>query len=101
MERAVNFKSPLKRRKSPIESPEDRIKSQILEDMKDLIQRVSIANAQFEYEKDPDLIDANIYELESLKARYRYLYKKARELGVSCKKIEIGFYVEREEDIMG
>ncbi len=38
----------------------------------------------FENEKDPDLIDACLYQKELLQARYRYLLKKAKRL-CSCK----------------
>lgn len=34
----------------------------------------------FENEKDPDLIDACLYQKELLQARYRYLLKKIRRL---------------------
>jgi hypothetical protein len=36
------------------------------------------ARARFELEEDPLLIEASIYELESLKARYSYLIKLAK-----------------------
>ena len=35
-------------------------------------------------ESDSDLIEACIYEMEALRARYRYLLKAAREQGITA-----------------
>jgi len=35
-------------------------------------------------ESDSDLIEACIYEMEALRARYRYLLKAAREQGLTA-----------------
>lgn len=43
------------------------------------------ASSRFEFENDPDLIECNIYEMQSLSARYRYLLREARRLGLSKK----------------
>ena len=39
---------------------------------------------RFQMENDPDLIEGCIYELESLRAQYRYLLRTARQQGVTC-----------------
>ena len=39
---------------------------------------------RFQMESDPDLIEGCIYELESLRAQYRYLLRTAREQGITC-----------------
>ncbi len=40
---------------------------------------------RFAMETDPDLIESCIYELEALRARYRYLLRTAREQGITCR----------------
>ena len=42
------------------------------------------AYAGFDDATDPDLIEGCIYELESLRAQYRYLLRQAREQGIVC-----------------
>jgi|GEM_PF-4347486 len=39
---------------------------------------------RFNHESDSDLVEACIYEMEALRARYRYLLKTARLKGFSC-----------------
>ncbi|MBR5524105.1 MAG: DUF2508 family protein [Clostridia bacterium] len=45
---------------------------------------IDVAQNRFSQETDPDLIEGCIYELESLRAQYRYLLRTAREQGVTC-----------------
>ena len=45
---------------------------------------INQAQNRFEQETDPDLVEAAIYELQSLRAQYRYLLRIAREQGVTC-----------------
>ena len=39
---------------------------------------------RFHMESDPDLIEGCIFELEALRAQYRYLLRTARQSGVTC-----------------
>ena len=69
-----NFKLTVleKVRKTPVEpTPEEKLIGDIRE--------IDTAYARFEYEEDADLVEAAIYELEALKARYRYLLRIAKE----------------------
>lgn len=50
-----------------------------LEEIREVCRRLDAANRRFSLESDPDLIEACIFEQESLRARYRYLLRKARE----------------------
>ncbi|MCL2023350.1 MAG: YaaL family protein [Oscillospiraceae bacterium] len=50
----------------------------LLEDIRAVCRQMDAARARFEMEQDEDLVESSIYELESLKARYRYLIKKAK-----------------------
>lgn len=56
--------------------------------------RLDNAYARFEYEQNDDLLDAVIYEIQSLRAHYRYLLKRARAMGVECGKVRV---FQREE----
>lgn len=40
------------------------------------------ATAMFEFQSDPDLVESCIYEIQALTARYRYLLREARRLGI-------------------
>lgn len=44
-------------------------------------QELRGAYARFNYVSAPELIEASIYEIESLKARYNYLLRCIKELG--------------------
>lgn len=50
-----------------------------LSEIREVCRLLDLANRRFEMEQDPDLIEACIYEQESLRARYRYLLRMARE----------------------
>lgn len=45
---------------------------------------IDAAQSRFEQESDPDLIEAAIYEMQSLRAKYRYLLRMARTQGIRC-----------------
>lgn len=45
---------------------------------------IDAAQSRFEQEVDPDLIEAAIYEMQSLRAKYRYLLRTARSEGIYC-----------------
>ena len=45
---------------------------------------IDAAQSRFVQETDADLIEASIYELQSLRAKYRYFLRMARMEGVVC-----------------
>jgi len=51
-----------------------------IETVRESLETVS---AHFEYQSDPDLVEACIYEMKSLSARYRYLIREAKKLGIT------------------
>lgn len=53
--------------------------------IRDICGRIDAVQSRFEMETDPDLIEGCIYELESLRAQYRYLLKTARQQGITCR----------------
>lgn len=50
-----------------------------LAEIREVCRRLDLAQQRFSMERDPDLIEACIYEQEALRARYRYLLRVARE----------------------
>lgn len=54
-------------------------KQQILDEIKEVSRRLACVERWFEMESDSDMIEACIYERESLCARYRCLLRKARQ----------------------
>ena len=52
--------------------------------IRDTCRRMDNAKLRFEMESDSDLIEACIYEMESLRARYRYLLRMARMQGITA-----------------
>ena len=56
----------------------------IIEAIRDVCAQIDAVQSRFELESDQDLIEADIYELQSLRARYRYLLRMARSGGIVC-----------------
>lgn len=54
----------------------------ILEDIRNVSRMINEAYERFEFESDSDLVEATVYELEALKARYRYLLRLAKAKGI-------------------
>lgn len=54
----------------------------LVEELRDILEQISFNERWFQLECDENLIDACIYEGESLRARYRYLLMKARSMGI-------------------
>lgn len=59
------------------------VKSDLLEQIDSVRQKLETVASHFEIQSDPDLIEANIYETKSLSARYRYLLREAHKQGVT------------------
>ena len=57
---------------------------EIHEAIREVCTRLEMVNSRFEMESDSDLIEACIYEMESLRARYRYLLRTAKNRGVKA-----------------
>ncbi len=53
--------------------------------IRDVCARIDNVQSRFSMENDPDLIEGCIFELEALRAQYRYLLRTAREQGISCR----------------
>ena len=58
--------------------------NEVLAAIREVCSQLENANMRFEMERDSDLIEACIYEIESLRARYRYLLRLAKKQGVKA-----------------
>lgn len=56
----------------------------VLEEIKEVSRLLAHNERWFQLEEDKNLIEACIYQRESLRARYRYLLELARKQGVSA-----------------
>lgn len=61
----------------------------VLLQIRDTSRRLESAYSRFENESNEDLLDSIIYEIQSLKALYRYLIKQAKEKGIECAEISV------------
>lgn len=57
---------------------------QLIEDIADVRLKLQSAQCRFDYALDDEMVDATIYEIESLESRYGYLLKQAKSRGVFC-----------------
>lgn len=55
-----------------------------IEAIREVCARIENVQSRFAFETDPDLIEGCIFELESLRAQYRYLLRSAREQQITC-----------------
>lgn len=72
-----------------IRKPVPPVQDSILTQIRETSLRLDNAYKRFENECNEDLIDSIIYEIQSLKALYRYLLKLAKEKGVECADISV------------
>ena len=64
---------------------EEKAPHPIIVSIRQVCAAIDVAQNRFEQETDSDLIEGCIYELESLRAQYRYLLRTAHEQGITCK----------------
>ena len=57
----------------------DNKRDKILEEIKLVKSQLHNASTRFDLESDSDLVEATIYEMEALKAKYRHLLKLAKQ----------------------
>lgn len=69
--------------RSAILKPEQST-NEVLTAIREVCSQLENANMRFALEKDSDLIEACIFEIESLRARYRYLLRLAKKQGVKA-----------------
>ncbi len=72
-----------------IRKPVKPTQNSILAQIREISRKLETAYSRFENECNEDLLDSIIYEIQSLKALYRYLLKLAKENGVECADIAV------------
>jgi len=50
-------------------------------ELDEILTLIGNIEANYQHIDNNDLIESNIYELNSLRAKYKYLFKEAKELG--------------------
>ena len=60
----------------------EKFSRDILEEMKEVLRRKACNERWFQLESDEDLVEACVFESRELEARYRYLLRQARLLGL-------------------
>ena len=79
MEKKIRLLSAEKLRAKESETPEQKL----LNEIREVCRKIETAYENFGYEQDDDLVEAAIYEIEALKARYRYLLRLAKSQNVT------------------
>ena len=64
-------------------------KNELMLQIRDTSQKLEAAYSRFENESNEDLLDSIIFEIQSLKALYRYLIKQAKKEGLQCGEISV------------
>ena len=72
-----------------IKKPVSRTDDSLVIQIRETSQKLESAYSRFENELNEDLLDSIIYEIQSLKALYRYLLKRAKECGIECAEISV------------
>lgn len=72
-----------------IRKPVVPVTDSLVMQIRDTSQKLESAYSRFENETNEDLLDSIIYEIQSLKALYRYLLKRAKECGIECAEISV------------
>lgn len=62
----------------------DELPDPVIAAIREVCEQMNLVENRFSLETDPDLIEGCIFEMESLRARYRYLLRQARDQGISC-----------------
>lgn len=68
----------------PIFKPKEPVTDEaqeLLDALKATKLALDMARLDFEYAREPELIEASVYEVNALQARYNYLLRRAREEG--------------------
>lgn len=61
----------------------EETENRLLNEIETVRLRLETVAAHFECQSDPDLVEACIYEMKSLSARYRFLLREAKKLGIT------------------
>ncbi|SMC72204.1 DUF2508 family protein [Papillibacter cinnamivorans] len=80
------------------ETEEETERRELLLSLKDTQRLIRQAYLEFNTAKDPELIEACVYEINSLQARYAYLLRRIKECGGAAPELLGSWGRPREED---
>lgn len=72
---------------SKVSPPKNLDKNSYKDEIKLISAQIACLDTWFQLEEDSDLVEACIYQRESLNARYRYFLKKAKESEIQVSSI--------------
>jgi len=64
-------------------------KKQLLADIEDALSDLRYAKSCFETAKDPEMIEACIFEIKSAEARYSFLLRKAKRMAANSSQVAV------------
>lgn len=70
------------KKRTPQQSVEEKMHSQLLQDIAKTKCALDSAYSNFDNVVDPDLIDCYIYEVNAVQKRYKFLLEKATKLQI-------------------
>ncbi len=62
---------------------------ELLEDIEETLSELRYARSCFENARDPEVIEACVYEIKSAETRYSFLLRKAKRLGEKSSQISV------------
>ena len=65
---------------------------QLISEIRNLSDALALAYERFELQCDNDLVEATIYEIEALKARYRYMLALAKQRNLKSNETRLQDY---------
>ncbi|MBQ4338887.1 MAG: DUF2508 family protein [Clostridia bacterium] len=77
------------RKKVRMPTKEELKEAQMVEEIRKTRLELESAYNRFENESNEVMLDSVIYEIQSLRARYRFLLQIAREQGIECDIISV------------
>ncbi len=66
--------------------------AQLISEIHSLSESLALAYERFELQSDNDLVEATIYEIEALKARYRYMLALAKQRNLKSSETRLQDY---------
>lgn len=70
----------------------DALDADVISELKRVKTELDNAYTEFQYQTDGDLLEACIYEIQALRAKYAYLLKIAKEKNIRSGEVIFGAY---------
>ena len=86
----------LKKEKAVKKNIKELYSVNLINEINTVYMLMKTAALKFDFFSDHDLIESCIYEMESLKAKYRYLLKEAKSAGIE---IPTQYYIQEKEAV--